>query len=152
MRPRIFIRGSVRRSVGRSARHSVTLLSKSREIDIFEQISDRGGIQGSPHLFKTVYWLIGLSIHQSVCHAYININKDLMQWRQHEDASLALCSLHSPPIDEEGEQAGKCRHLTSIVFSFLFFHSPLIDGEEEKKSAACLRKSAALLRKSLFAF
>ena len=47
-RPRISIRGSVRPLVGPSVRpsvrRSVTLSSKSREISILEQISDRGGI------------------------------------------------------------------------------------------------------------
>ena len=87
MRPRISIRGSVRpsvgpsvhpsvrRSVGPSVRpsvgwlvgRSVTLLSKTREINIFEQNSVIGGILGpldaSSQLYKMVYWSIGLSVH-----------------------------------------------------------------------------------------
>ena len=74
MRPRISIRGSVRpsvgRSVGRSVGPSVTLLSKSRKINIFEQISDRGGILGSLyaslHLNKRVCPSVGRSVRPSV--------------------------------------------------------------------------------------
>ena len=64
-------------SVCRSVRRLVTLSSKTREINIFEQIVDRGGILGLPdapaHLYKTVYPCIGLSIHRSVCQAPVNI-------------------------------------------------------------------------------
>ena len=69
MRPSISKRGSARPSVGPSVRPSVTLSSKSRKINIFEQISDRGGIldslYASLHLSKMVYRFVGLSIHRS---------------------------------------------------------------------------------------
>ena len=76
MRPRISITGSDRSSVGPSVvgpsvRPSVgwlvTLSSKTRLINIFEQIIARGGLLGSLdaslHLYKTVYPSIGLSVH-----------------------------------------------------------------------------------------
>ena len=130
MRPRISIRGSVRPSVSpsvgwsvrRSARPSVTLLSRSNKINIFEKIRDSWGILGplyvSSHLYKTVYrsisLSISLSIHWSACHASVNINKNLrvlanqsfqksrtisynrvimQSFHQYEDASLALWAL-----------------------------------------------------------
>ena len=69
---------SVRPSVRQLVRRSVTLLSKTREINILEQIVARGGIPGSldasSHLYKTVYPCIGQSVHRSVCQASVNIN------------------------------------------------------------------------------
>ena len=66
---------SVRLSVGRS----VTLWSISRKINIFVQISYSwdilGSLYASLYLYKTIYWSIGLSIHQSVSHASVNIKK-----------------------------------------------------------------------------
>ena len=84
MRPRISITGVVRPSVRRSVRPSVrpwvTLLSKTREINIFEQVDAQGGILGaldtSFNLYKTVYPSVRRSVHQSVRHASANINKN----------------------------------------------------------------------------
>ena len=73
MRPRISIGGSVHLSVGTS----VTLTSKTREINIFEQNIVIGGILGpldaSLQLYKTVYQSIGLSVQWSVCDTSGNI-------------------------------------------------------------------------------
>ena len=88
MRPCISIRGSFHPSVGPSVRpsvgQSVTLSSKSREIIIFEQISDRRGILGSlyasSHLYKMVSWSIGLS---SIC---------LSHFREYQQKSTFLAS------------------------------------------------------------
>ena len=48
------------------------------KINIFEQMNDRAGILGSLyvslHIYKMVYWSVGLSVHQSVCHTFVNIN------------------------------------------------------------------------------
>ena len=69
---------SVRRSVGWLVGRSVTLLSKTREINIFEQNSVIGGILGpldaSSQLYKMVYRSIGLSVYWSVCDTSGNIN------------------------------------------------------------------------------
>ena len=76
MRPRISITGFVRPSV----RPWVTLLSKTREINIFEQVDTQGGILGaldtSFHLYKMVYLSVCPSVHQSVRHDSANINKN----------------------------------------------------------------------------
>ena len=70
------VRPSVGPSVGWSVGRSVTLLSKTREINIFEQNSVIGGILGpldaSSQLYKTVYRSIGLSVHRSVCRTSVN--------------------------------------------------------------------------------
>ena len=61
------VRPSVRPSVRRLVGWSVTLSSKTREINIFEQNIVIGGILGpldaSSQLYKTVYRSIGLSVH-----------------------------------------------------------------------------------------
>ena len=61
------VRSSVRPSVRRLVGRSVTLLSKTREISIFEQNIIIGGILGhldaSLQLYKTVSRSIGLSVH-----------------------------------------------------------------------------------------
>ena len=67
MRPRISITGSVRPFVGPSVRPSVTLSSKTRAINIQEQVSAKGGLLGSldasSHFYKTVWPSVGLSDH-----------------------------------------------------------------------------------------
>ena len=35
-----------------------------------------GSLYASSHRYKMVYWSFGLSIHQSVCHACMNVNKN----------------------------------------------------------------------------
>ena len=69
---------SVLPSVGRSVGPSVTLLSKTRQINIFEQNIVRGGVLGpldaSSQLYKTMYRSIGLSVYRSVCHTSVSKN------------------------------------------------------------------------------
>ena len=56
---------------------TVTLSSRTRENDSFEQIRVRSEILGSldvsSHLLKMLFLSVGLSIHRSVCHALMNI-------------------------------------------------------------------------------
>ena len=102
MRPRISMRGSVRPSVRRSVRPSVgwsvTLSSKTRLINIFEQIIATGGLLGSLdaslHLYKTVYPSIGLSVHWSVCHASVNVFQQVKE-RESQEESHVVTSSHN---------------------------------------------------------
>ena len=93
---------SVRPSVGPSVRplvgRLVTLSSKTRLIDIFEQIIATGGLLGSLdaslHLYKTVYPSIGLSVHWSVCHASVNVFQQVKE-RESQEESHVVTSSHN---------------------------------------------------------
>ena len=74
------VRPSVRRSVGPSVGPSVTLSSKTRKINIFEQINAQVGILGSLddslHLYKMVNLSVGRSVHQYFHQASVNIDEN----------------------------------------------------------------------------
>ena len=68
---------SVRRSVGPSVRPSVSpSVTLSSEINVFEQISARGGVLGSLDTTLHLYPSVGLSVHRSVCRASVNIHEN----------------------------------------------------------------------------
>ena len=93
---------SVRPSVGPSVRPLVgwlvTLSSKTRLINIFEQMIATGGLLGSLdaslHLYKTVYPSIGLSVHWSVCHASVNVFQQVKE-RESQEESHVVTSSHN---------------------------------------------------------